>query len=279
MADLRRHNRTRIQWWLDGQYPDRFEGSPDPEMPYDGAKPTSRVLVKAKQLRNLENPDMVASDDWLLDAFFVRLPSHSRHRSHACYLTVLNPNAAGGVAYLEALEMVADEGSDAINKRMALVADELNFREAGKAKDRYKHREFRGVSSVRLKARREALKNANAARKAEAKDLADLARRGLETVLDWSVKDSIELRVGESDRYNSKHESSMAAWQQRTGKDPREIYATYRLYRDGDATGEPCSTQHAEHMAAVVHKCHTRTVKRAREKYDPDYGSGGGEAA
>ena len=272
MADLRHHNGTRIRWWLDGQYPDRFEGSPDPEMPYDGTKPTSRVLVKAKQLRNLENPEMVESDDWLLDAFFVRLPAFSRYRSHACYLTVLNPNVAGGTAYLDAIEMVADQGSDGINKRLYVVEDEIRQRTAGKAKEGFHHKQFKGVSTKRLEARREALRRTNAARKPESRDLADLARRGLEAVLDWSVKEGIELQVGESDRYNTKHESSMAEWRKRSGKDPREIYATYVLYKEKDAGGRPYSVKEAEHMAAVVHECHTRTVKRAREMFDPDYG-------
>ena len=276
MEDLRRHNDSRIKSWLNKAYPERFEGSPDPEMPYDGAKPTSRVLLKAQALRTIENPEMVASDDWLLKAFFVRLRPYA-WRFDACVQTVLDPNTAGGMVRLEAVETVAREGSPILNRRLKLANEEIRARKNNEAQEGYKNPEFKGVSTARLQARVEALRKGNAKRKVVAQDVSRMARLALAMVLDWSVEDGVTLSVGEDDRFNSKHESSMANWQERTGKKPSEVYATYRLYRDGKAGERPYPVKQAEHMAAVVHNCHTRTVKRAREMFDPEYG--GGEAA
>lgn len=273
--DLRRHNDSRIKAWLNKAYPERFEGSPDPEMPFDGTKPTSRVLLKAQALRNMENPDMLASDDWLLKAFFVRLKPYA-WRFDACVQTVLDPNTSGGMIRLEAVEAVAKEGSPILKRRLKLANEEIRARRNNEAKDGYKNPEFKGVSTARIEARAAALRKAIDRRKILAGDVSRVARLALRMVLDWSVEDGVELMVGEDDRFNTLHESSMANWQERTGKKPADVYATYRLYKDGKARERPYTVKEAEHMAAAVHGCHTRTVKRAREMFDPEYG---GEAA
>lgn len=124
---LRDHNRARLVWFLNGDYPNRIQGRIDPETPMDKAKRGGSVPLKARTLDRIdafyrarllkgnasdEERRRALTDDYLLGLWFVWLPEQHPLRASAARQVLLSENTAGGMVELERLERLVKDSAD-----------------------------------------------------------------------------------------------------------------------------------------------------------------------
>lgn len=190
---LREHNRARLKWWLDADYPNRIQGRIDPETPMDKTKRGGSVLLKAasqdridafykaRRLKGQASDEQrrrALTDDYLLGLWFEWLPEQHPLRASAARQVLLSENAAGGMVELERLEKLVRDSAD-------------------KKKQKKRLREPVDLISVR--------------------QVCELARDAFEKVLDQTVSDGFMLEVDEDIRASNRFE----AHNQDRGEDAR----------------------------------------------------------
>jgi hypothetical protein len=132
---LREHNRARLRWWLDADYPNRIQGRIDPETPMDKNKRGGSVLLmarsqdridafyKARRLKGRASDEQrrrALTDDYLLGLWLEWLPEQHPLRASAARQVLLSESAAGGMVELERLEKLVEDSADEKKMRKLL---------------------------------------------------------------------------------------------------------------------------------------------------------------
>ena len=127
MSGLREHNRSRLKWWVDADYPNRIQGRIDPETPMDKTKRGGSILLnarsqdridafyKARRLKGQASDEQrrrALTDDYLLGLWLEWLPEQHPLRASAARQVLLSESTAGGMVELERLEKLVKDSAD-----------------------------------------------------------------------------------------------------------------------------------------------------------------------